>query len=284
MAEYNVGNIATGASTGAMLGGPVGAAVGAGAGALLSGIQYGQAKRQAKIDEANRPKYQMPPEVRAGLNMAQQQALDGLPEAQKQSFLSDTYRNAAYSIGRLRTRKAGLAGVPQVEANLNKSRFDLMGADAAARMQRQQQVYGQLANVANYADQAYQLNQLNPYYEGIARRNANTGALYQNLSNASQLGMYAFQGRGTQPQIEQNPYANYAPQGTSTGFNTAGQPISVAPGVNANQAVNMNTNNFQNAFPQGNMLGSVGQPMTQFQRPSMPIGNYAASPYVPFQQ
>jgi hypothetical protein len=283
MAQFNTSNIATGASTGAMMGGPVGAAVGAGAGLLLSGLQYGQAKRQAEEDERNRPLYQMPAEVRAGLNMAEHQALEGLPEAQKQSYLSDINRTAAYSIGQLRNRKGGLAGIPQVQANLDKGKFDLMGADASARMQRQQQVYGQLANVANYKDQQYQLNQLNPYYEGIARRNANTGALYQNLSNASQLGMYAFQGVGGQPK-QAAQTANYAPQGTSMGFNTAGQPISVAPGVNANQAVNMNTNNFQNAFPQGNMLGSVGQPINQLSLPAMPIGNYAASPYVPFQQ
>jgi hypothetical protein len=237
------GNIGTGVTAGAALGGPVGAAVGALGGLALSGIEYAQNKKQAAKDVANRPQYVIPPEVKQGLTLSEQQALVGLPEAQKQQYLQNLNQGAAYSLGQQQTRKGGLAGLAAINQNLNQGYGNLLSADAQARMQKQQQVFGQLQNQADYKGQAFQLNQLNPYYENMARNQANRGALYQNVSNSLQLGMYGLSGIGGQQNSQNQTLQGQssAPLGTSTGYNTSGQPISVKPGVDGSQYVNMNT-------------------------------------------
>jgi hypothetical protein len=191
MADNNFGNYAAkGAGLGA-LGGPVGIGIGAAAGLGLAGAEYLINKKQAKKDAANRPEFEIPSEVPAGLNLAQQQALQGLPEAQKQQYLSSLQRSQAYSLGQQQSRRGGLTGIAAINENMNQGYSNLLSQDAAARMANQKNLYGQLQNVADYKGQQFQLNQLNPYYENIARNQANRGALFQNLNNTAQLGMYA---------------------------------------------------------------------------------------------
>ncbi len=189
-------NVGTGASIGTAITPGVGTLIGAGAGLALSGAEYLINKNNAKKDAANRPKYEIPSEVNAGLTLAEQQALQGLPDAQKQQYITNLQRGTAYGLSQIGSRKGGLAGVAALNEQQNQGYYGLLSADAQARMQKQQQVFGQLQNVADNKNQAFQLNQLNPYYENIARRNANNGALYQNLNNASQLGMYAIGNKG----------------------------------------------------------------------------------------
>ena len=269
-----IGNVTTGATTGMALGGPVGAGIGAGAGLLLTGAEYLYNKNQAKKDEANRPKYNIPPEVAAGLNEAERQALQGLPDAQKQQYITNLQRGTAYGLSQIGSRKGGLAGLAALNEQQNQGYATLMSADAQARMQNQKQLFGQLQNVADHKQQAFQINQLNPYYEGIARRNANTGAMFQNLSKTAQLGAYAA-GSANQAGAAQ---VGQAPIGTQSGIDAAGNSYSVAPGANP---VNPNANpNIPNAFPQGSMLGSA------------PVSTenvfsgyqYNPSPYLPTQQ
>lgn len=190
------GNVATGATIGTAIAPGVGTLVGAGAGLALSGAQYLWNKREAEKDEANRPKYQIPPEVSAGLNESQRQALQGLPEAQKQQYITNLQRGTAYGLSQIGSRKGGLAGLGTLNEQQNQGYANMLSQDSAARMQNQKNVFGQLENSANYKGQQFQLNQLNPYYEGIARRNANRGALMQNVNNGVQLGAQAAGGMG----------------------------------------------------------------------------------------
>jgi hypothetical protein len=158
------------------------------AGLVGSATQYFRNKKQAEEDAANRPQYQIPEEAFQNLTMAEQQAMEGLPEEQKSQYLSNVQRSANMALADIGTRKGGLAGLGRLNENLNKSYSDLLSADAAARQQNQQQVYQQRSNIADYRGQQFQLNELNPYYENIARRQANRGALAQNLMNSAQLG------------------------------------------------------------------------------------------------
>lgn len=174
----------------------------ASASATIAGVQYINNKKQAKKDAANRPKYEIPPEVTASLNEAERQALQGLPEEQKQQYITNLQRGTAYGLSQIGTRKGGLAGLASLNEEQNQGYYNLLSADANARYEKQKQLFGQLQNVADYKGQQFQLNQLNPYYEGISRRNANTGAFAKNMSNSGQLAAYG--------------------SGSGGGFNTSG--------------------------------------------------------------
>jgi len=159
-----------------------------GATAVTAGAQYFWNKHEQKKDEANRPQYQIPPEVAAGLTEAERQALQGLPEAQKQQYVTNLQRGTAYGLSQVGSRKGGLAGLGTLNEQQNQGYANLLSQDSAARIQNQKNVFGQLNNVAENKQQQFQLNQLNPYYEHISRSNANRGALMQNLNKAVQLG------------------------------------------------------------------------------------------------
>ncbi len=181
-------NILKAAGTGAGIGafaGPVGAAVGAGAGALIGTTQYLVNKHNQKKDEKNRPQYQIPEEISQNLTDAQryavQSGMEGMPEEQKAQYLSNLQRSTAYGLNQLSSRRSG----------------NLLAQDAGQRVQNQR--YGQQLvsaaqqNMANYKDMQWDANVRSPYYEKIASRNANNGALAQNLDKSAQLGMYAMQ-------------------------------------------------------------------------------------------
>jgi hypothetical protein len=203
-------------------------------------VQYAVNKKNIKRDEANRPKYVVPPEVAQGLTLAEHQALEGLPEEQKQQYISNLQRGAAFSLSQNESRAGGLNNIAAINANQNQGYANLLSQDADARYQKQQNVFGQLQNVADYNGQEQQLNKFNPYYEHIAARNANNGALSQNLSKAAQTGGGAMgnksggggQQQQYQPSTNNNIYgSNYYQNGfnsnsQSSPYNTNQVPIS----------------------------------------------------------
>lgn len=203
-------SVGQGAGTGAGLGaitGPEGALIGAGVGALAGGAEYLWNRQQAKKDEKKRPIYQIPPEVQQGLTLAEHQALQGLPEAQKAQYVSNLQRGAAFSLAQNQTRGGGLSNIAAINENQNQGYAGLVAQDAAARYQRQGQVFNQLGNVANEKEQQWQINMENPYYERTYNDRANRGALYKNIGNAAQLGLYAGAG-GKSAQTTQQPENN----------------------------------------------------------------------------
>lgn len=185
----------------------VAAGVASGA-ATSAGVKYIKGRRDAKKDAKNRPQYQVPDEVKQNLSAAQQDALEGLPEEQKQMFLSNLERGQANSLSQIGSRSGGLAGVAAVNQNGNDAYGNLLGMDSAARMQNKQQLYNQRQNMADYKDQAFQFNTVNPYYEDIAQRNANTNELFQNLNNAAQMGGGAMGGMGGGKSMQTAPQNN----------------------------------------------------------------------------
>lgn len=190
--------------------------------ATIAGAQYVKGKNDAKKAEKNRPKYEIPAEIGKNLtaaeNYAAQTSLQGIPEEQKQQYLSNLQRSSAYGLSQLGTRNAGLAGVANINENQNQGYADLLSQDSAARISNQR--YGQqlvgAANqtMADYKGQSFQLNKLNPYYEKTAQDQARNAALFQNLSNgASSFGSAAaganFGGgakKSSMNQSQSNPY------------------------------------------------------------------------------
>lgn len=131
----------------------------------------------------------MPGEVQQNLDDAEADELTGLPEAQKQEYYSNLERGTAFGLSQLSSRNAGLAGVAAVNDNQNDAYANMLSQDSAVRDMKKQRVYAMRGEVAGYRDKEFEYNVSNPYYEGIARRQARTAALFQNLNNAASMGM-----------------------------------------------------------------------------------------------
>jgi len=156
----------------------------AGTQAVIGGAQYFANKKRIAKEEANRVKYKIPDEVYQNLNQSQQQALQGLPEEQKQQYLSNLQRSSSYALGQAGTRKAGLAGVSAINEQQNVGYGNMLAQDSAARMQNQDKLIGQRANVADYKNMAFS-QEKNAQDVYNAKANANVGTLTQNLMGAA---------------------------------------------------------------------------------------------------
>jgi len=230
-------NIGKGASTGAAIGSIVpglGTAVGAGIGALgglaVGGAQYLKGKQVE--EDTTRPEYQIPQEVLQNLTQAQQMELQGIPEAQKQQYLSNLQQGTAYGLSQISSRRGGLAGVAAASQNLNKGYSNLLAQDASARIQNQQGLMAQRQNVANYRDQEFQSNQLNPYYENVAQSQGLMGAGMQNIN--TQIGNLGYQA-GQVYDAKQGTANPYAGQNAPTGGVTL-NPYQAHQGLNLQPA------------------------------------------------
>lgn len=206
MADETGGDVLSGAAMGASAGasaGPYGALIGGVIGAGYGLYQSDQNKKN------QRPKYTIPPEIYQNLTQAQQQALQGLPEAQKQEYIKNLERSEAYSLREAGNRKAGLTGLAALNQNSNDAMAHLTTLDAQARQQNIQNLYSMRNQLADYRGEEFQLNKLNPYYEERARQNAQQGATQQNFDSAgAQLGTQYKNKQATQP----NPSINYSGQ------------------------------------------------------------------------
>lgn len=162
------------------------AAAVASAGATVGAVQYFKGKADQKKNK--RPTYEIPEEAKQNLTLAQQMALQGIPEAQRQNYIDNIQRTSATSLRNLGSRNAALAGVAQVQQQQNNAYQQLFGMDAQARQANQKGILDQNQNMANYRDQAFQFNSVNPYYEKTAQNQAMMGAGLQNLGKSFQMG------------------------------------------------------------------------------------------------
>lgn len=201
-------------------------AVGIGTQAAIVGGQYLASRHRRKKDEANRPEYEVPEEVGQGLRKAQTDALYGLPDAQKRQAEESFKANQAYSLGQSSSRKGGLTSVAALNRNAGQFSSNMAAQDAMAMERKQGAVYGQLQNVANYEDMAFQYNTSSPYYEGIASREADAGALAQGLSRTASLATSALSGM---PAPTPDGVAKSAPASSPFQYNGGFVPSSPAP-------------------------------------------------------
>ncbi len=190
---------------------------GGGATTTLGAVQLGIGMYKQKHNK--RPDYEIPQEVQQNLTQAQQEALQGLPEEQRQMFISNIERNSANALGQIGSRSGGLAGVAAVNQNSNDSYGKLLAMDSQARMANKDKLYGMRQNVADYKDQAWQVNKLNPYYENTASNNALIGAGMQNVSQGFQQGN---QGGGADFSSAGNAKAPESNLGGKGGYNYDG--------------------------------------------------------------
>jgi hypothetical protein len=239
-------SVGSGATTGAAVGSAVpgiGTLVGTAAGAAVGLGSFLWNKHKAEKDALNRPTYTPPEEVGNGLAFANQMAMQGTPEQILQQGRTQDYRAAAFGLGQTSSRKGGLAGVAALNQNLMDSEARRMAQSSADQFRNQQNLYGQLENVANHKDQAWELNQLNPYQLSMQRSSANRGALYQNLNKSIQLGGQAYDGmnRSNSNNSGSNSYFTPDNSGQSGMFNYQG-----GSGIENNPGLNFNPSDFRN--------------------------------------
>lgn len=207
---------------------------------LLGLNQYYKGKKMLKNNQ--RPTYSIPDEVRQNLTQAQQDALQGLPEEQRQMFLSNIQRGSAMGLNQLSGRKAGIAGVAALNQNQNDAYANLLSMDSQARMQNKGILMNQRQNMADYKDQAFQINKLNPYYEKQAEGLAMKGAGMQNLANGYQIA-----GSGSASNSA-NPDTGGGVGGGMGNQMTAGRNYSQGIQMDPNQMQGVNQNTTPNPY------------------------------------
>ncbi len=141
-----------------------------------------QAHKGNQMASANkRPTYEIPDEINQNLNQAQQMALTGLPDEQKQQYVNNIQRSQNFGLGASSDRKGGLAGLGGLVQQGNDASMNLLSADAGARRQNQMGLMNARTQLANYKDKAFEFNKANPYYENAAAARAMQGAGAQNI-------------------------------------------------------------------------------------------------------
>ncbi|MES3018230.1 MAG: hypothetical protein V4721_10645 [Bacteroidota bacterium] len=157
--------------------------------AALGAAQLGYGLYQQSKNK--RPTYQIPDEIRQNLNQAEHGATQGMSEATQQQYLSHLERGSAQALAASKTRGGGLAGIGQLNQNMNDGYLNLAVQNDQIKQANKDKLYGMRQNVADYKDQQFQINKQNPYYEGVAKNDAMMGSGIQNVSTGLQTGFGA---------------------------------------------------------------------------------------------
>lgn len=172
--------------------------------AVLGGIQTATGIAQyisgeKKKRDAQRPEYSIPKEISDNLSQAQLQALQGLPEEQKQEYVNNIQRNQNFGLNAIGTRQGGLTGLASLTQNGNDAYNKLLSEDSQARMANMDKLTNARNNMAQYQDKSFELNKLLPFQQKTTEAQGLMGAGIQN----------AFGGlKGIQGGIENNSLTN----------------------------------------------------------------------------
>jgi len=145
--------------------------------------------------------YRIPTEIGQNLSEANQRALQGLPQEQKQEYLNNLQRSNAYSLSSLGDLNAGIRGVAGANEQFNQGNENLLAQDSAARANNQNAVYGFRQNMADYKDMAWKHNVDNPYWAVSNKKDAYFTAAGRDASKASNnlAGAFSMGGKQSEP-------------------------------------------------------------------------------------
>ena len=155
------------------------AAISAGIKGVTGLAQYLKGRKIAK--ENVRPEYEIPLEMRNKMTSAQLMSFRGLPEEQKQQFLTNMQRSSSNSLSNISSRRGGLAGVGALAQTESDALSGMMSMDAQQRMSNIQNLGNVQSEMAGFQDKAFGLNKLNPYMENAEAAQAMKGAGLQNM-------------------------------------------------------------------------------------------------------
>ncbi|MBC8437141.1 hypothetical protein H8D85_02335 [bacterium] len=176
------------------------AAVGVTVGAVqaIKGGQEVKAGRRAEaLAKANKPELQIPPEIAKNMSIAEKQAYQGLPDAQKREFLDNQQRALQSAMRSTSTRKGGLGIISQLQGQQNLSNRQLLQADWQAQQQNTQRAMEARAVMAGYKDKRFE-HEYNEYVSDLDYARARIGAGKQNVSKGlNQIGSSAMSFAGS---------------------------------------------------------------------------------------
>ena len=144
-----------------------------------TGIAQFLAGRKA-LRETKRPMRQIPQEVIANLTQAQVQALEGMPEEQRNLFIQDMQRSQQQAVRGLADRRAGIAGIPQLYQGELDSLNRLAMQDSQMRLQNQNLLTAQRAEMGRQMDTQFQLNEYEPFLNKMRMAEGLIGSGMQN--------------------------------------------------------------------------------------------------------
>ena len=140
-------------------------------------------KNQAKKLSANNPypEQKIPNAILANQEMAKQQATQGLPSEVYQNSIKNIDRSANSALRMATDRRGGLGLIGSIERNVNDAKGNLGVADANARRQNQQQLYGVNNQVGQWENNVWDWNKRQKYLQTAASIRGLMGAGDQNL-------------------------------------------------------------------------------------------------------
>jgi hypothetical protein len=151
---------------------------------LISGInglfQNAKANRLAKQNV--RPVYNIPQEITANQQMAQQQATMGLPGAQYAQGIRNIDRNANNALSASQDRGGGLSSIGAIQQGSNDASLNLTAMDSQQRVANLRNLMAQNQTMAQYRDKQWGWNDQSKYQENAAAIRALRGAGNANIN------------------------------------------------------------------------------------------------------
>jgi hypothetical protein len=171
---------------------------------IAQGITGAQQKKEAKRlrESTTRPVYETPMSAKKALNIAEQQATQGLVG---RSILEDRLRSSTAGAVRATEEVATspasrLAAITATYGKEMEGMEDIAMADTQARLEAANRLSRAFGTMANYEDREFDINEQRPFDDAMAAASALEGAGMQNkqgaLEGLSRAGAAALSGLG----------------------------------------------------------------------------------------
>jgi len=164
-------------------GGGAPAGIGSAIGGLISGVSGFFQRREGKrmLRNMQYPTQVTPNEIYQNQAQAQINANNGLPSAQYQQAMQNIQRQQNSAIRMAGDRRAGLGLIGGIQSNTNNALLGLDTANAKARLQNQNTLYGINNQLAGWKQKEFDWNVKNKYQRDYNYAQGLVGAGNQNL-------------------------------------------------------------------------------------------------------
>ncbi len=131
--------------------------------------------------EANRPQYQVDPNILYNQQLAGQMASEGLPSSAKNWYTDSIERGLGSTIQAAKDTGQGLGSITNAFGSANDSFRNLLAMDAESKMAKQQLLMGAKRELRDENLRAWDINQNIPFQQKYSRYTNQTNAGAQNL-------------------------------------------------------------------------------------------------------
>lgn len=154
-------------------------------GLMSAGVGFAQRRAANKMLKklGDSPNMEVPDEVLQNKKMAELNASIGMPQEQYNQAMKNIHRNQMAALRGSANRRGGLAILAATQQGANDATLNLDVADAKARMQNQNTLYGVNSNLANWKNRAWQNNVLDKWNRKYQYGMSMLGSGNQNLTS-----------------------------------------------------------------------------------------------------